>query len=131
MNEPANILNPESLAEHAKKAALQYGFSIEVHSVDKLKRLKMEALLAVGKGSKSDPKLIIMRYMGNPDQKHELTALVGKGLTFDTGGYCIKPGPGMVNMKNDMGGVCCRDRSHGCHLHSETEGKRSGHHCCC
>ena len=104
VNEPANILNPESLAEHAKKAALQYGFSIEVHSVDKLKRLKMEALLAVGRGSKSDPKLIIMRYMGNPDQKHELTALVGKGLTFDTGGYCIKPGPGMVNMKNDMGG---------------------------
>lgn len=105
VNEPANVLNPETLADHAKKAALQYGFSIDIHSVDKLKRLKMEALLAVGKGSKIDPKLIIMRYMGNPDKKNQTTALVGKGLTFDTGGYCLKPGPSMVNMKNDMGGA--------------------------
>ena len=104
VNEPANVLNPETLADHAKKAALHYGFSIDIHSVDKLKRLKMDALLAVGKGSKTDPKLIIMRYNGNPDKKHQLTALVGKGLTFDSGGYCLKPGPSMVNMKNDMGG---------------------------
>lgn len=105
VNEPANIMNPESLADHAKKAALQYGFSIEVHSMDKLKRLKMDALLAVGKGSKVDPRLIIMRYSGNPDKKNQLTALVGKGLTFDTGGYSLKPGPSMVNMKSDMGGA--------------------------
>ncbi|MDD2683707.1 MAG: M17 family peptidase N-terminal domain-containing protein, partial [Candidatus Cloacimonetes bacterium] len=76
VNEPANIMNPESLADHAKKAALQYGFSIEIHSMDKLKRLKMDALLAVGKGSKVDPRLIIMRYSGNPDKKNQLTALV-------------------------------------------------------
>jgi leucyl aminopeptidase len=105
VNEPANVINPESLAEYARKAALQYGFSIEVHSVDKLKRLKMEALLAVGRGSKTEPKLIIMRYNGNPEKKNQLTALIGKGLTFDTGGYSLKTSAGMLNMKCDMGGA--------------------------
>jgi len=105
VNEPANVMNPETLADHAKKAALQYGFSIDVYSMDKLKRLKMEALLAVGRGSKSEPKLIIMRYNGNPEKKNQTIALVGKGLTFDTGGYSIKPTDGMINMKSDMGGA--------------------------
>ncbi|MFA7543001.1 MAG: leucyl aminopeptidase [Candidatus Cloacimonadaceae bacterium] len=105
VNEPANIINPESLAEFAKKTALQYGFSIETHSADKIKRLKMDALLAVGKGSKVDPRLIIMRYTGNPDKKNQLIALVGKGLTYDTGGYCIKPANSMMGMKSDMGGA--------------------------
>jgi leucyl aminopeptidase len=105
VNEPANVMNPEALADHAKKAALQYGFSIEIHSMDKLKRLKMEALLAVGRGSKSEPKLIIMRYNGIPDKKSSKTAIIGKGLTFDTGGYSIKPTDGMINMKSDMGGA--------------------------
>lgn len=105
VNEPANIINPESLAEYAKKTALQYGFSIEMHSADKIKRLKMDALMAVGKGSKIDPRLIIMRYLGNPDKKNQLTALVGKGLTYDTGGYCLKPAGSMMGMKSDMGGA--------------------------
>ncbi|HOH97694.1 MAG TPA: leucyl aminopeptidase [Candidatus Cloacimonadota bacterium] len=105
VNEPANVINPETLADAARKAALQYGFSIEVHSMDKIKRLKMDAFLAVGKGSKNEPRLIIMRYMGNPDRKHNTIGLIGKGLTFDTGGYCLKTAQGMFNMKNDMGGA--------------------------
>ena len=105
VNEPPNLMTPDILAEQAKKAALQYGFSIEIFSADKLRRLKMDALLAVGKGSKVDPRLIIMRYNGNPDKKQALTALVGKGLTFDSGGYCLKPGPSMVGMKSDMSGA--------------------------
>lgn len=104
VNEPANVINPDSLAEAAKKAALQYGFSIEIISMDKLKRIKMDAFLAVGRGSKYEPKLIIMRYLGNPDGKKETIGLIGKGLTYDSGGYCIKTAQGMVNMKNDMGG---------------------------
>jgi leucyl aminopeptidase len=104
VNEPANVLTPEALAEAAKKAALQYGFSIEVISLDKLKRIKMDAFLAVARGSKHEPKLIIMRYLGAPENKHDITGLVGKGLTYDSGGYCIKTPQGMVNMKNDMGG---------------------------
>jgi len=105
VNEPANILTPESLAETAKKASLQYGFSVEVYSLDKLKRMKMDAFLAVGRGSAREPRLIIMRYNGNPDKHHETVGLIGKGLTYDSGGYCIKTPQGMVNMKNDMGGA--------------------------
>ncbi|MCK9556429.1 MAG: leucyl aminopeptidase [Candidatus Cloacimonetes bacterium] len=105
VNEPPNVMNPESLADYAKKAALQYGFPIDIYSMDKLRRLKMDALLSVGKGSKTEPKLILMRYNGNPDKKHHTVALVGKGLTFDSGGYSLKPGPSMVSMKSDMSGA--------------------------
>ena len=105
VNEPANVITPETLAETAKQAALQYGFSIDVHSLDKLKRIKMDAFLAVGRGSVHEPKLIIMRHLGNPDHHQDTIALIGKGITFDSGGYCIKSAQGMVNMKDDMGGA--------------------------
>lgn len=104
VNEPANVLTPEALAEAAKKAALHYGFNIDVISYDKLKRIKMDAFLAVARGSKHEPKLIIMRYNGLSEKKQEIVGLIGKGLTYDSGGYCIKTPQGMVNMKNDMGG---------------------------
>lgn len=105
VNEPANVVTPEYLAESAKSAALQYGFSIDIFSLDKLKRIKMDAFLAVGRGSAHEPKLIIMRHNGNPDKKQETIALVGKGITFDSGGYCLKGAQGMANMKDDMGGA--------------------------
>ncbi len=105
VNEPANVMTPEALAEAAKRAALQYGFTLETHSYDKLRRIKMDAFLAVARGSAREPRLIVMHYNGNPDKRHELIAMVGKGLTYDSGGYCIKTPPGMVNMKNDMGGA--------------------------
>ncbi len=104
VNEPANVINPDTLAEAAKKAALQYNFSVEVIPFDKLKRMKMDAFLAVGRGSKYEPKLVIMRHMGNPDGKHETIGLIGKALTYDSGGLCIKTPGGMLNMKCDMGG---------------------------
>ncbi len=105
VNEPANVLTPETLADFAKKTALDYGFGIDILAVDKLRRIKMDAFLAVGRGSKHDPRLIVMRYNGNPESKGELVGLIGKGLTYDSGGYCIKTPQGMVNMKNDMGGA--------------------------
>lgn len=105
VNEPANVLTPEALAESAKKVSLQYGFAVEVYSLDKLKRMKMDAFLAVGRGSAREPRLIIMRYNGNTDRHTETIGLIGKGLTYDSGGYCIKTPQGMVNMKNDMGGA--------------------------
>jgi leucyl aminopeptidase len=105
VNEPANSLYPDTLAEAAKKAALQYGFSIEIFNMDKLRRIKMEAFLAVARGSKHEPRLIIMRYQGNPDNKHENIALIGKGVTYDSGGYCLKTQQGMTNMKTDMAGA--------------------------
>ena len=95
---------PEVLAEEAVKAGKESGFEVEVHGLEKIKELKMEAFLNVAKGSAKEPKLIVMRYMGNPEQKGEILGLVGKGLTFDTGGYSLKPSPSMVDMKSDMGG---------------------------
>jgi len=105
VNEPANAMFPETLADAAKKAALQHGFTIEMLNLDKMRRMKMEAFLAVGRGSKNEPRLIIMRHMGNPDGKHDTIALIGKGLTYDSGGYSLKPTPGMLNMKTDMAGA--------------------------
>jgi leucyl aminopeptidase len=105
VNEPANTMYPDTLADAAKKAALQYGFSIEIFNLDKLRRMKMESFLAVAKGSKHEPRLIIMRHLGNPDGKHDTIGLIGKGLTYDSGGYCLKPAQGMMNMKTDMAGA--------------------------
>ncbi len=105
VNEPANVIYPETLADVAKKAALQFGFSIDVFGMDKVKRLKMDAFMAVAKGSKQEPRLILMSYLGNPDPKAKTIGLIGKGLTYDSGGYCIKTPQGMVNMKNDMAGA--------------------------
>jgi len=104
VNEPANVMTPETLAEAAKQAALDYGFGIDIIMPDRIRRMKMDAFLAVGRGSASEPRLIIMRYRGNPEKKSGI-GLVGKGLTFDSGGYCIKQPQGMLNMKNDMGGA--------------------------
>ncbi|HOD17940.1 MAG TPA: leucyl aminopeptidase [Candidatus Cloacimonadota bacterium] len=105
VNEPANVITPDTLAEAAKKAALEYSFQVEIYNMDKLRRLKMEAFLAVGKGSKYEPRLIIMRHQGNPDARQDITALIGKGITFDSGGYCLKSPQGMANMKTDMAGA--------------------------
>jgi len=105
VNEPANVLNPEYLAEQAKKTALHYGLSIEVHALDKIRRLKMEAFLAVARGSVHEPRLIVMRYNGTNDHKSPVIGLIGKGLTYDSGGYCIKTPQGMLTMKDDMSGA--------------------------
>ena len=105
VNEPANVMYPETLAEEAVKAGKENGFEVEVHGTEKIKELKMEAFYSVAKGSSKEPKLIVMRYFGNPEQKGEILGLVGKGLTFDTGGYSLKPTPSMVDMKSDMGGA--------------------------
>lgn len=105
VNEPANVIYPETLAEFAQKAALKYGFSIDVFSQDKIRRLKMEAFLSVAKGSEKEAKLILMHYNGSTDPKAQTIALVGKGLTYDSGGYCIKTAQGMLTMKSDMAGA--------------------------
>jgi len=65
----------------------------------------MESFLSVGKGSSNEPKLIVMRYMGDTDNKENILGLVGKGLTFDAGGYCLKTAGSMWTMKSDMGGA--------------------------
>lgn len=104
VNEPANILYPETLAEAAVKAGKESGFEVEVFDEKQIEELGMKAFLEVGKGSVHKPRLIVMRYMGNANSD-ERVGLVGKGLTFDTGGYSLKPSTSMDTMKSDMGGA--------------------------
>lgn len=104
-NLPPNICNPAYLAEEADHMADRHSsVATEVHSRAEMESLGMGALLAVGQGSVNEPKLIVMKYHGAPrDQKP--VVLVGKGVTFDSGGLSLKPGPGMEEMKFDMCGA--------------------------
>ena len=103
VNEPANVLYPETLAKRAVEIGKESGFEVEVFDEKQIEDLGMKAFLEVGKGSVHKPRLIVMRYMGN-ENSDERVGLVGKGLTFDTGGYSLKPSASMDTMKSDMGG---------------------------
>ncbi|MGG5463178.1 leucyl aminopeptidase [Clostridium sp. B9] len=105
VNEPSNIMYPKTLAEKVEEASKEYGFEVEVFDEKRIEELKMEAFLSVGMGSDNLPRLIVMRYFGDKDNMDQRLALVGKGLTYDSGGYSIKPTNGMVTMKSDMGGA--------------------------
>ncbi|WP_234123882.1 leucyl aminopeptidase [Clostridium hydrogenum] len=103
VNEPANIMTPKVLAKAASDAGKKYGFEVDVFDKAKIKELDMKAFLAVSLGSENPPRLIVMRYSGDKDNRQVL-GLVGKGLTYDAGGYSIKTSDGMSTMKSDMGG---------------------------
>ncbi|MCL5972702.1 MAG: leucyl aminopeptidase [Firmicutes bacterium] len=99
---PSNELYPQKLAEAAVEAGKTYGFDVEVFDEVKLAELKMGALLGVGSGSVYPPRLVVMRYQGGGDKT---LGLVGKGITFDSGGISLKPPAGMEEMKYDMLGA--------------------------
>jgi leucyl aminopeptidase len=99
---PPNIATPEHLADWAKSSGKQYGFSVKVLDRKKAQKEKLDAFLAVSQGSIKEPQFIIMTYKPKKANKH--IGLVGKGVTFDTGGLNIKT-QGMVHMKCDMGGA--------------------------
>lgn len=105
VNEPANIMTPQQLADEAEKAGAEYGFEVEIHDEESIAKLGMKAFLEVGKASVNKPRLIVMRHKGNPVQPDEILGYVGKGITFDSGGLSIKPGTSMPTMKYDMGGA--------------------------
>ncbi|WP_160112475.1 leucyl aminopeptidase [Salicibibacter kimchii] len=105
VNLPANDLPPVALAEEAEAIANRHEkISAEILDINELRSLGMHALLAVNRGSEQPAQMIILRYQGEETWEHPL-ALVGKGITFDSGGYSIKPGHGMKTMKSDMGGA--------------------------
>lgn len=104
VNEPAMYMTPSKLAEVAKTELDEVGVDVEVFGREKIASLDMKAFLAVAQGSSEEPKFIVMDYKGDPDSEEKL-ALVGKGLTYDSGGYCIKPPNGMLTMHCDMGGA--------------------------
>jgi leucyl aminopeptidase len=103
-NLPSNICTPTYLAEEAKKLARQFKLQVEVLERRDMERLGMGALLAVTNASHQPPKLIVLRYTGAAKTKKPL-ALVGKGITFDTGGISLKPAAEMDEMKFDMSGA--------------------------
>ncbi|TFW28378.1 leucyl aminopeptidase [Massilia horti] len=99
-----NVCTPTYLANVAKKLATDYGFDVEVLERKQLEALKMGSFLAVAKGSEEPPKFIVLKHNGGK-QKDAPVVLVGKGITFDSGGISIKPGPQMDEMKYDMCGA--------------------------
>jgi leucyl aminopeptidase len=100
---PANDMTPTRLAEEATKAAQRTGLEVEILEEDRARKEGMGSFLSVAAGSAQPPKFIVLRYNGDPSSK-ELLALVGKGITFDTGGISIKPAEKMEDMKYDMSG---------------------------
>ncbi|MGD0471150.1 MAG: leucyl aminopeptidase [Terriglobales bacterium] len=105
VNEPSNRMTPTILAERAKKMAAEVGLKCEVYGADKIKELKMGAFWGVAQGSDEPPALIVLRYEPEGAAKDVHLGLVGKGVTFDTGGISIKPADGMEKMKYDMAGA--------------------------
>jgi leucyl aminopeptidase len=104
VSEPANILYPATLAAQAKTLAA-LGVAVEILDEKKMKKLGMGSLLGVGQGSLRPSRLVVMQWKGNPKAKDAPLAILGKGVTFDTGGISIKPAAGMEDMKWDMAGA--------------------------
>jgi leucyl aminopeptidase len=104
VNEPANLLTPLVLAKRAQEMAAEFGLEYEMLDRDRMTQLGMGSLLGVSQGSAAPPALIILRYKPAAGKGTDHLALIGKGVTFDTGGVSIKPSDGMEKMKYDMAG---------------------------
>ena len=104
VNEPGNRMTPSVLAERARKMCDETGLKCEIYGPDKIKELKMGAFWSVAQGSDEEPRLIVMRYEPAGAPETPVLGLVGKGITFDSGGISIKPADGMEKMKYDMAG---------------------------
>jgi leucyl aminopeptidase len=106
VNEPANILGPTEFAERAKELT-KVGVQVEVLNERTLKKLGMNALLAVGQGSEKPTHVAVMQWKGAGERGGDPIVFVGKGVTFDSGGLSLKPAAGMEEMKGDMAGAAC------------------------
>lgn len=104
VNEPANVLTPTQMADIAGKVAGEEGLEIRILDRPEIEELKMGALLGVAMGSSQPPKMIILDWKGDPDDPSNNLGLIGKGITFDSGGISLKPAGGMEDMKGDMAG---------------------------
>jgi leucyl aminopeptidase len=104
VNEPSNRMTPTILADRAKQMCDEVGLKCEIFGADKIKEMKMGAFWSVAQGSDEPPALIVMKYEPAGAPAKPVLGLVGKGITFDTGGISIKPADGMEKMKYDMAG---------------------------
>lgn len=103
VNEPAINMYPKALSKAAKENLEELGVKVDVYGREGIEEIGMEAFLAVSKGSEKEPQFILMTYNGD-ESSDELIALVGKGLTYDSGGYSLKPSASMAAMHSDMAG---------------------------
>ncbi|MDM5292659.1 leucyl aminopeptidase [Peribacillus simplex] len=104
VNTPGNLLTSTDMADYSSALGERYGFEVEILEKEDMLKLGMGALLAVNQGSVEPPKMIVLKYQGKDEWK-DVIGLVGKGITFDTGGYSLKTKAGIVGMKTDMGGA--------------------------
>ncbi len=101
-NSPGGVMTPKVLAQKAKEAGRKYNFKVRVLGLKEIQKMKMGGVLAVAGGSREEPKFIIIEYMSGGKEKP--VVLVGKGVTFDSGGLNLKPGESMQGMHTDMSG---------------------------
>ncbi|MGH9357046.1 MAG: leucyl aminopeptidase [Terriglobia bacterium] len=104
VNEPSNVMTPAVLADQAVAMAKQFGLEWSVLGPEEIRSLKMNAFWAVAQGSSEPPRLIVLKYSPPDAPASPVVGLVGKGITFDTGGISIKPAQSMEEMKTDMAG---------------------------
>lgn len=104
VNEPSNTLTPTKLAQRAQEMAAKFGLDCKVLETQEIREMKMGAFWSVARGSDEPPKLIVIRYAHPEAPEAPVIGLVGKGITFDTGGISIKPAADMHEMKTDMAG---------------------------
>ncbi len=105
VNEPSNVLYPESFAKRVVDKLKPFGVKVTVLNDKALEEKGFGAMMAVGKAAENKPRLVLMEYKGEGAPTGKPVALVGKGITFDSGGYSIKPSDGMIEMKCDMAGA--------------------------
>ncbi|HLG23580.1 MAG TPA: leucyl aminopeptidase [Candidatus Nanoarchaeia archaeon] len=103
VNTPPNIANPEYMAKYAKEIAKNNGLKCTVFDEKEIKKMKMECMMAVGEGSENRPNFVVLDYSGSKSK--ETYAIVGKGITFDSGGLNVKTHPHIINMKDDKSGA--------------------------
>lgn len=104
VNERAEYLYPETLANIAYEKLSKLGVEVNIYDEKECEKMGLTAFLSVGRGSERKPRFIVMKYLNNPESK-EVYGFVGKGVTYDTGGYSLKPTTGMETMNCDMGGA--------------------------
>ena len=105
-NSPPNVINPNALANSAKTLEKMKNIHVDILNQNQIKDLGMNGIISVGKGSENEPKLIIVEYNNSTTSKDKPIVLVGKAVTFDTGGISIKPSDRMDEMKFDKSGGC-------------------------
>ncbi|HEX9996788.1 MAG TPA: leucyl aminopeptidase [Abditibacterium sp.] len=105
VNQPSNLKKPETLAQTARDIAAEKGLRVEIWDEKRILEEKMGALHGVGMGSEAPPRFIVLEYIPEGTENDAPIALVGKGMSFDTGGYSLKPSTSMEDMKDDMAGA--------------------------